>query len=227
LIVEAHAPDAALASLSVAPLHAWVLACRVLVLRGFSPLSRAELLAFGRMLGVLLRGEEPAEGGAMSPPGAGDRDGVDHEVLMHWDRVGGHSPRYLIFSCEAAPGTGEGGETFFCDTTRVLASLRLLDRTVGITGPNVRGETVGPSVVRAHPVTGEAVLRCAEPLGEGITSEGVRLPELSRRLYHPAVCYVHSWRVGDVVVADNHALLHGRAAYGRGVRRRLSRVGVM
>jgi alpha-ketoglutarate-dependent taurine dioxygenase len=81
-------------------------------------------------------------------------------------------------------------------------------------------------LVARHPLTGEPVLRCAEPSTHE-TPGARRLAELSRRFYDPAFCYAHSWREGDVLVADNHALLHGRAPSALDGRRRVTRVDVM
>jgi 1,4-dihydroxy-2-naphthoate octaprenyltransferase len=42
----------------------------------------------------------------------------------------------------------------------------------------------------------------------------------------PAAVLAHRWEAGDIVVADNHALLHGRHAFAGGERRHIRRVNV-
>jgi hypothetical protein len=54
-----------------------------------------------------------------------------------------------------------------------------------------------------------------------------RSPIAPRRVYDPAVRLAHTWRPGDVVMTDNHALLHGRRAYTDPGRRHLQRVNIL
>jgi len=37
----------------------------------------------------------------------------------------------------------------------------------------------------------------------------------------------HHWRTGDIVIADNHALLHGRRAFKQDAKRHLRRVNIL
>jgi len=53
------------------------------------------------------------------------------------------------------------------------------------------------------------------------------LRDLRKRLYDPAACLAHTWKPGDVVMTDNHALLHGRRAYTDPGRRHLRRVNIL
>jgi alpha-ketoglutarate-dependent taurine dioxygenase len=46
-------------------------------------------------------------------------------------------------------------------------------------------------------------------------------------LYDPRHCYVHSWQAGDLAVADNYTLLHGREPYATKCGRHLRRVHVL
>ena len=83
-----------------------------------------------------------------------------------------------------------------------------------------------------------AVIRYAEPvedlnpvsvepldLGEN-EAERVRT-ELSRALAVPEAVLDLPWEQGDFVIADNHALLHGRRAFSDGAPRHLHRVNVL
>ena len=234
LRVEAHDARQRVASLPLAPLRAWLQKHRLVVLRGFAPLDAGELQTFGRTLGELQT--SPAGGGCEADPCA-DRARsawVDQEVPMHWDHVVGLSPRYLVFHCDAALPPGGGGESFFSDTTRVLAGAPFQERAawtaVTLQYPSAAG-TITQSLLDRHPLTGDAVLRYAEPTraGERAHEEraGALFAGLRRRLYDPRVCYPHPWRDGDVLLADNHVLLHGRAPFAQGARRRVRRVNVL
>lgn len=50
------------------------------------------------------------------------------------------------------------------------------------------------------------------------------IEELYAHLYQPAHTYVHRWSEGDLVMWDNHAVQHARAALDAGVARTLRRV---
>ena len=72
------------------------------------------------------------------------------------------------------------------------------------------------------------VFHCDEAPPPGSGGEAIFCdPARARgRLYDPEACYVHAWREGDVLLADNHALFHGRAAFAQEARRRVRRVNV-
>jgi len=89
-----------------------------------------------------------------------------------------------------------------------------------------------------HPVTGQQVLRYAEPVDDinpvSLEIQGMsddQRETLQRRmrdlLYDPAFCLSHEWQGGDLVVADNHALLHGRNAFEQTVPRQLQRINIL
>jgi alpha-ketoglutarate-dependent taurine dioxygenase len=216
---------ASLFSIPLAWLHAWVRAHRVLLLRGFDALGPGELAAFGRTLGEV---DDEARDDVELCVAGGDHCGADGEVRMHWDEVAGRSPRYLLFCCEAAPSPGAGGEALFCDTTRVLDSASAAERTAWSAVRIRRGGAPRGSIVRRHPLTGEAVLRYVEPPDDDVAHLHAGEPprRLRRRLYDPRLCYAHSWRDGDMLMADNDVVLHGRAALGRGDGGRVRRVNV-
>jgi alpha-ketoglutarate-dependent taurine dioxygenase len=90
------------------------------------------------------------------------------------------------------------------------------------------GGTFTAPLLGRHPVSGEAVLRYAEPVEDlNPVRLEVLLEEMRLLLYDPAACYDHVWRTGDVVLADNHALLHGRRAFTQAAPRHLRRVNIL
>jgi alpha-ketoglutarate-dependent taurine dioxygenase len=100
------------------------------------------------------------------------------------------------------------------------------------------GEVTFPLVAR-HVSTGEVTLRFAEPVETDLNPMWIEihglppeehagfLHDLRERLYDPAACLAHTWKPGDVVMTDNHALLHGRRAYTDPGRRHLRRVNIL
>lgn len=170
---------------------------------------------------------------------------------MHWDGMYREQiPEFQVFQCVHAPGEGNGGETTFSHTTAVLEHTdpRTVERWSKVTGTYHRAMeyydsvTVSP-LVTAHPVHGTPVIRYNEPTAADdsdfvnhpdLTFSGVPDDELAEvhrslraALYDPAHLYAHSWRTGDLVITDNHTLLHGRNAFTSGAPRHLRRVQVL
>jgi alpha-ketoglutarate-dependent taurine dioxygenase len=228
----------------------WVGGSRVLVLRGFDPLPRDALASYCRRWGELLEwdfGEvldlvvhdEPKN--YLFTRGA---------VPFHWDGAfAGQVPSYMFFQCVAAPAPDSGGETTFCDTTavwwRAAAETRAYWQKIQVSYRTDKvahyGGEIRSPLVRAHPLTREPALRYAEPLDpaaygnpvfltvSGLSGRGQEtfVAEIRDRLYQPEVLYAHSWRDGDYVVVDNHAVLHGRNAFTADTPRHLRRVHII
>jgi alpha-ketoglutarate-dependent taurine dioxygenase len=220
---------------------------RVLVLRGFAPLSGDGLVDLCRRFGELQDFDFGKVNELRVKEGSPNYLFTTSAVPFHWDGAFlGRVPSVIVFHCEAAPAEGTGGETLFVDTTRVLAAApperRALWEKVRITYVTEKkvhygGRFTSP-VLGRHPGTGEETLRFAEPVADlnPVTLEIEGLPpsdhasfleDLTRRLYDPAVCLAHAWRAGDYVLADNHALLHGRRAFADAGRRHLRRVNIL
>lgn len=172
-------------------------------------------------------------------------------VPYHWDGAfAAQVPWLQIFQCREAADEATGGETIFCDTPAVWSSLsadeQQLWRSVEIEYKTEKvahyGGSIRAPLVQTHPLTGETTLRFAEPANENTVSlntpnlevHGIErgsvpefLADLTRRVYDRRFVYSHAWQPGDYLIADNHALLHGRNSYGRQLPRRLWRVHVL
>jgi alpha-ketoglutarate-dependent taurine dioxygenase len=219
----------------------------VVVARGFAPLAGEALPEFGRRFGEVLGWDFGEVNELRARAGAENYLYTHHEVPFHWDGAFvGRVPRYIIFECESAPPPGAGGETLFCDTRRVLEraapEVRESWARVRVTYSTEKvvhyGGTFTSPLLAGHPSGGEPVLRYAEPVDdlnpvrldiEGVVagSRDAFLLDMRRRLYAPEVCYAHAWRDGDILIADNHALLHGRRAFAESAPRRIRRVNVL
>jgi alpha-ketoglutarate-dependent taurine dioxygenase len=172
-------------------------------------------------------------------------------VPFHWDGAFHKVPLFLVFSCTEAPGEGEtdggGGQTIFANTERVWQTADPLQKqrwgAVQLTYATEKlahyGGEVTVRLVDRHPARRTTILRFAEPVTTklnpvsltvtGVSEETGRevVDELTRRLYEDDVCYVHEWRQGDLVIADNHALVHGRKALTARSERRIRRVQIL
>lgn len=172
-------------------------------------------------------------------------------VPYHWDGAFAKSVPWLqVFQCVESPGTDHGGETLFCDTSRVWQGVeparKELWRTIEIEYATEKvahyGGRIRSPLVATHPRTGETVLRFNEPANattarlntpevvpQGIPDGDIPefLADLVERIYDSANVYSHVWQPGDRVIADNFVLLHGRKPYGSQLPRRLWRVHVL
>jgi alpha-ketoglutarate-dependent taurine dioxygenase/4-hydroxybenzoate polyprenyltransferase len=210
--------------------HEWVNTHRVVVLRGLAPFRKEELPLAARRLGPLQAWPFGSVNELRPSKKAKNYLYTDRAVPLHWDGAfAGRAPHYLFFHCvSAAPE----GRTVFVDTTRVWKEAdegaRDRWRALAFEYETERiahyGGRFTARVVDRHPATGETVLRFAEPVddlnpvrvrGIGLSplESASMITELRSSLRRPDAVLEHAWRSGDVVIADNHALLHGRRSF--------------
>ena len=233
--------------LDPAMIKAWVDTHRVLMLRGLAPMEPQVLAAAAQKIGPL----QPWRFGAVHElkrdPHTDNYLYTEHVVPLHWDGAFADAvPHWLVFRCVAAPPADAGGETVFVDTIAALkqASSAQKERwsraRVRYTTEKKAhyGGTFTASVVDVHPTLGVPVIRYAEPVHDlnpvTVAPQGLDaaagealMAELREALHDPSVQLALPWRDGDVVIADNHALLHGRRAFHADAPRHLLRVNVL
>ena len=245
--VELIAADSAsLRSIRVDSLRRLVAEHRIVVARGFAPLIDLEFPEFCRGFGELQEWDFGVVNNLHVNPESKNYLYTNRAVPFHWDGAFVRQvPHYIIFHCDAAPTDG-GGETLFCDTDRLLnaAPGELVEkwRRIAITYTTEKvvhyGGTFTSLLITPNPENGSEVLRFAEPVldlnpvqlkinGLAGGSEGGFLTDLHERLRDETVCYAHAWRSGDVVIADNYILLHGRREFASSDKRRIRRVNVL
>ncbi|MEV4318842.1 TauD/TfdA family dioxygenase [Actinocrispum sp. NPDC049592] len=225
---------------------------KIVVLRGFRSFPDAvDFDAFARRLGKpmewpfgtvleLVEHEDPA-----------DSVFSNGFLPFHWDGMYvSHIPEFQVFSCVEAPGGDDGGRTVFADTTAILdgAGERERDLWSKITitytirqAAHYGGRAKSPLVV-PHPAEGYPTIRFNEPMPKDedvvnrseLTIEGVEpedanhaLAHLQAALYDPRYNYRHAWQEGDVVIANNYALLHTRERYRSHAPRHLRRIHIL
>ena len=176
----------------------------------------------------------------------------DHNyVPLHWDGMyRPQVPEYQIFHCVQAPLPGQGGKTTFSNTILALelATSEEKETWSKVTGTYQRkmefydSKTVSPIITR-HPLRGFPVIRYNEPPSSdkgnfvnppilqfnGIEENELRKfhQSLESALHSPECFYAHEWQTGDIVIADNFSLLHGREAFVSKSPRHIQRVHVL
>jgi len=234
-------------SIRTQQLKDWIAAHRFALLRGFAPLSPDSLMSLAGTLGQPLEWEFGAINELVAKTDAKNYIYTTAAVPFHWDGAFvGKIPHYILFSCEVAPTSNSGGETVFCDGSRVLRGARPEQlrswKATSVTYSCERvvhygGKFTSPMVVR-HPASGEEILRFAEPVRDlnpveleipSLSTQqlNVLIAEMAALLRDPQNCAEHAWRAGDVLIADNHALLHGRKAFVDATRRHIRRVNIL
>jgi len=172
-------------------------------------------------------------------------------VPLHWDGMyRPQVPEYQIFHCVKAPLVEEGGRTTFSNTILALEHLpddlkELWSKVIGIYQRKMEfyNSKVTSAVITKHPLRDFSVIRYNEPHSEdrgnliniphhkftGIESEELGLfhKTLNEELYHSRNFYAHEWQDGDVVIADNFSLLHGREKFDSASSRHIRRVQVL
>jgi alpha-ketoglutarate-dependent taurine dioxygenase len=171
-------------------------------------------------------------------------------VPLHWDGMyRPQVPEFQIFHCVRAPLAGQGGRTTFSNTILALenapASAKAIwNKVIGCYQRKMEfydSKSVSP-VITSHPRSGVPVIRYNEPPQSEVDFvnppflqfsgvEAEVLAEFHRglraALYASSNFYAHEWREGDLVIADNYSLLHGREAFVSQAPRHLRRVHVL
>jgi alpha-ketoglutarate-dependent taurine dioxygenase len=238
-----------LSDIPVETLAAWTVESRVLVLRGFSLMHKEEFADYCRQWGEVLKWEPGEVVDLVVQDDPKNYLFASGDVPFHWDGAFVEAnPKWFFFQClDATPDAG--GETVFSDTTAVYrdaddetrerwSRISLTYRTEKLAH---YGGEVTEKLISEHPATGLPVLRFAEPLDPavyknpvfvevtGIDEADVEdfLKTMAEKLHRRDYCYDHVWQTGDIVIADNYALVHGRNAFTGPTTRHLQRVEVI
>lgn len=252
LELRAESDEVNLSDIPAKVLHELVMQNHLLVFRGFKTFSDVEgfsqyceqwgeisVWPFGKVLNLIAH-ENP-------------QDHIfDHSyVPLHWDGMYRRQvPELQIFHCVNAPLPERGGRTSFSQTAIALQRASVEDKNLWrkVTGIYERkmefyhSKIVSP-IINKHPYRDFEVIRYNEPetkafgrfinppLLEFIGLEADELEyfhtSLKTALYANENFYAHCWQDGDVVVADNFTLLHGRESFTLNSARYLQRVHIL
>jgi len=252
VLVQAQGPEDDIRELDVEMLRALVWQARLVLVRGFRSFEGAEDFAtycerwgeisiwpFGKVLELVERNNPE------------DHIFDNNYVPLHWDGMyRPQVPEFQLFHCVKAPRAGQGGRTTFSNTVSALenAPAQAVDLWKRTTGHYQRkmefydSKTISP-VLDLHPFRGFTVIRYNEPPSAGfghfvnpptLEFTGIGTDELDEfhrtlraALYAPENFYAHEWCEGDLVIADNFSLLHGREGFETRAPRHLRRVHVL
>ncbi len=167
----------------------------------------------------------------------------NESVPFHWDGAFHEEPSVLMFHCLEAPSREAGGETIFANMESVYEDLTLQEKTeiagIELTYQTEKlahyGGAVTVNMLQTHPRTKKPIIRYAEPVKTELNPVTLSINgspfvqyEIEERmkelLYSPKHSYTHSWRDGDILLADNHQLVHGRNAFSASTSRHIRRV---
>lgn len=249
LLLEPQTSHAQVSALKVEHLRQLFLQEQLLILRGFTTFANSaefanyceswgeiSLWPFGKVLELVAQ-DKPQ-----------DHIFAHSYVPLHWDGMyRPQIPEVQIFHCVKAPLRGQGGRTTFTNTRLAvenasISSIKLWDKVTGSYQRTMEfydSKTVSP-IIDKHPYRDFLVIRYNEPPQEhlvnpptleftGLNPAALELfhQDLTDALYSPSNFYAHEWQSGDVVIADNFSLLHGREAFIAQSPRHLQRVHVL
>lgn len=246
-VIQAELDTQSLADITADQVAEWIRVHRLIVIRGLLSPSDEEIRKFSSSLGTILEWEFGAFNELKVKPDTKNYLYTNRGVPFHWDGAFvGKIPHYIFFHCVQAPARNAGGETLFTDTTKILSRVnrdqlenwqRISIRYSTEKVVHYGGSFVSP-FISVHPNTNETVIRFAEPVDDlnpvnleisGLTpgAEPIFLSEMARILRSQEYCYAHVWEPNDIVIADNHALLHGRNPFKFDTERHLRRVNIL
>lgn len=169
-------------------------------------------------------------------------------VPFHWDGAFHLVPSWLVFFCVQAPPRGCGGQTLFTDTTAILGDTSSETKTqwenISLSYSTKMlahyGGKISQPLIQKHAHRDQLVMRFAEPVRTERNPVQLEVrglpPELDQerfieamkqKIYDPRYCYEHEWQQGDLLIADNHALIHGRRGFNQKVPRHLRRIQIL
>lgn len=252
ILIEPTSAEQVVRQLDVENLRELFSRDQLLILRGFKTFSSSEDFSqyceswgkvsewpFGKVLELIER-DNPED------------HIFDHSYMpLHWDGMYRQQvPEYQIFHCVQSPSMEQGGRTTFSNTILALKNadpelVKLWKKVTGIYQRKMEfyhSKVVSPVLVK-HPYKDFTVIRYNEPPTldkrnfvnppelefSGLSQEELKLfhQSLQAALYAPASFYAHPWQAGDVVIADNFSLLHGREGFTSRAPRHLQRVHVL
>ncbi len=246
-IIQNQGTDSSIGQFSPEQIRDWVREYKIIVFRGYQPMPKQELALYGQQLGKPLQWEFGAINELKVKPDTENYIFTDHAVPMHWDGAFvGTIPHIILFQCLVAPKPEDLGGTTFCDSSAIVNRLspeqkeRWKNITISYTTKKVvhYGGTIRQKLVQKHEVDDIEVLRYAEPVDDlnpvSLSIEGLNgqsetefIAAMRSLLYHPDYLYTHRWQQNDIVLADNHNLLHGREAFKNPNERYIQRINIL
>lgn len=252
LLLTPRDANQSVTTLSVQALRALAREHHLLVLRGFhSGFSTPQtMIDFAAQWGEIMIWPFGAVLDVVEHADSKDHVFDSSYMPLHWDGMYKPTvPEFVMFHCATATANDEGGRTTFVDTTRLLADVDAAQleqwKQVSVTYRikqvvHYGGEVESPLVI-PHPNGDGVIMRYNEPPESDVAfqnqhslelhgvapdQQAAFVDNLRQHLHDPRYYYAHHWDVGDVVVVDNFALLHGREGFTARSPRHLQRIHI-
>jgi alpha-ketoglutarate-dependent taurine dioxygenase len=209
---------------------------QLVLIRGLNSLSKEELVQFSKLIGQKYNDDNKFISWDFGQVMELKEDSNAKNYLFsteavpyHWDGAFHEEPGILVFNCIEGLGS-KAGRTLFANTKKIISDKQAADIEY-LSKQKIEYKTeklahYGGSILREvvsnHPVTGEQVLRFGEevetklnPVERIINDSRTEklIKEMEIDLYDPKYSYAHDWQAGDLLLADNHGLLHGRESF--------------
>ncbi|RZL46795.1 MAG: hypothetical protein EOP00_13880, partial [Pedobacter sp.] len=247
VIIRNQNTEGTIAQFSTEQILDWVNTFKIVVFKGYQTFTKQDLAMYGQKLGEPLQWAFGAINDLKVKPDTENYIFTDHAVPMHWDGAFvGKIPYVILFQCIIAPKKEDMGGTTFADTQKILENapkekFEAWSKVV-ITYKTKKvvhfGGEITQKFIDKHKVTGKEIIRYAEPVDDlnpvsldfkGLISKTPEefIKETREYLYHPDNLYTHRWEAGDIVLADNHTLLHGREAFQNPNERYIQRINIL
>ncbi|MEY4876196.1 MAG: hypothetical protein RL708_1345 [Bacteroidota bacterium] len=246
-IIKSNEPNDSIENFTPNEIYDFVKKYRLVVFKNYTTLPKQSLALFGQKLGVPLQWVFGAINDLKVKPEIENYIFTDHEVPMHWDGAfAGKIPHIILFQCIVAPKKEDMGGTTFCDTSKIISSVDELQlkkwTAISITYATKKivhyGGTITQKLIVNHSNQNEKTIRYAEPVEDlnpvslsikGLETETQQhfIETMKQHLYDANNLYTHRWEKGDIVLADNHILLHGREAFKNPNERYIQRINIL
>lgn len=247
IIIRNTGTDDSLQQFSPQQIKDWISEHKLIVFRGYRSMPKQELALYGQQLGKPLQWAFGAINELQVKKDTENYIFTDHAVPMHWDGAfAGKIPHIILFQCLVAPAKEDLGGTTFADTEKIVAEASASQKEewqkISVTYSTKKivhyGGKIEQKLLTRHVTENKVVLRYAEPVddlnpvklevhGLGTKSQPDFIAEMQKLLYDPRYLYTHRWEAGDIVMADNHTLLHGREAFKNPNSRHIQRINIL
>lgn len=228
-------------------LRSSVLENGLVIIRGHDIRTQNDFLMYAKTLGECLEWEFGAINELKVDKEKKNYLYTHQNVPFHWDGAFKMSPSFLLFHCLQAPRQDAGGETLFTHTGQLYNALNHADKD-GFQSIKLNYQTdtvvhyggnITTTMVSKHPHTKKTILRYAEPVDteynpvslsiSGLKEEGETsfIEKMKGLIYDNRFCYQHQWRKNDLVIVDNHALIHARHAFKQDTQRHIRRIQII
>jgi L-tyrosine isonitrile desaturase/decarboxylase len=232
---------------TLSELYSLTLTHGIVILRYHDIYTKKQFLEFAQSIGKILEWEFGEINELKIDKDAKNYLYSNEKVPFHWDGAFKLVPTLLLFHCIKAPEKKSGGETLFTNTTRIINELsekkyneyQKIQLSYETDKLAHYGGKISGALISKHLKNDKEVLRYAEPVQTRLNPVSLAVKdmtkseqcnfehEMSSLIYDKRYCYQHVWKDNDIVLADNHALIHARNQINHASPRHLRRIQIL